>query len=245
MGDFKPEEFQRRKPGGKQKQQHKAPVTGFTDERGLDLKRQIFIQSYSDPASRGYQNATESFKIASPHVTHSTARTQGPLLMREPEVRSAIEEEFHAMGFGTRLRLQILKKLAEDGTAETLNYNEEGKMVQRSVYQDRKSQLRALDISFRLDGSYDKAAAIGAVTKQQITRTMAEYEKRMMREIRERNVTPRPVQSEQSATQPLPDEPPQSAEQTPPSSLQSDPLPSDDESEDSPPLDSQDQGPAG
>lgn len=70
-----------------------------TAEKGLGIRKQAFVKAYTDFQSATFGNAKRSYMVANPHVKENTAEAAACMLMKDDQIKLAIEDSIAIQGF--------------------------------------------------------------------------------------------------------------------------------------------------
>lgn len=116
------------------------------------------LQLLTDPKSKTFGNATQSYAATHPAASYPTAKREASRLLARPEIKSEIERILDEQGLSDPELGGVLASIVK-GTAisESIQYNADGKVVARTVSTPRASdKIKALDLAWKARGHYER-----------------------------------------------------------------------------------------
>ena len=151
------------------------------DSNGKQLspKQAIFARVFSDPESPHFMNASKAMQIASPNLSPETARSMAQEYLAKPHVANRIVEVLNRANLGVEVRAEKLADIISHraiGKVVSRTHNEDGSAVTETTHSPSWGQvLRAIDVTNRLDGSYQAATRTVDLAADEYRRLLARH----------------------------------------------------------------------
>lgn len=127
----------------------------------LSPKQAIFARVFSDPESPNFLNLTRSMKEVNPRLSDDTAHTMAREYLGKPLVANSIVERLNKANLGIEVRAEKLKDIiSHRGIGKVVSHTRQldDETVTETQHNPSWGQvLRAIDVTNKLDGSYQAA----------------------------------------------------------------------------------------
>ena len=174
------------------------PVTRkITKPRKLTPKQKLFVDNYLDVTNKKtFGNGTQSALVAYNTTQPEVAKEIGRDNLLSPSVQSYIEQINAANHNSIEERSNILAQVMH-GTlvsrVSSTQEDKEGNVISRTVVDKgvpASQVLRAIDLSNKVEGIYNRASVQEHVAKRAYDERMKELRDAMHKRLQARNVTP-------------------------------------------------------
>ena len=154
-------------------------------KRKLNLQHKLFIDNLTNIDNpKTFNNATQSYAAAYPMSTIQAAGPSGCDLLKNPMIKTSIEQIISDMELGPKVRLKAIKRVLSGDhkqTTVTTSKDRDGNVYTATSIKSPTASdtLKAVDVLNKTDGTYDKNRAKADVMSSELKSLLRRHRKEL------------------------------------------------------------------